>query len=139
MPSMFECIPLEIRIYYEDTDCGGVVYYANYLRYFERARTEFLRHKGVLVTELAAQGILFVVNEAQIKYIAPARYNDVLLVDTSVTETGAASFVLSHTVVEKNTGQTVVKGSARLVCVKSSTGKPIRLPDNLKKALGLMN
>jgi acyl-CoA thioester hydrolase len=126
--------PLEIRIYYEDTDCGGVVYYANYFRYFERARTEFLRQKGVSVTELASEGIHFVVNEAQIKYLAPARYDDVLLVNTTIAEAGGASFVMSHTVVDKNTGRLIVKGTARLVCVKTDTGKPVRLPDVLKYA-----
>ena len=133
---MTEESPLEVRIYYEDTDCGGVVYYANYFRYFERARTEFLRHKGVSVAELADRGILFVVYEAQIKYIAPARYNDVLLVDTKIIEASSVSFVLNHTVVERHTGKTVVKGSARLVCIKSASGKPVRLPDELKNALG---
>ena len=135
---MMKHSPLEIRIYYEDTDCGGVVYYANYFKYFERARTEFLRQKGVSVAELASQGILFVVNEARIKYLAPARYNDVLLVDTAIADKGGASFVLSHTVADMLTGRLIVEGSARLVCVKTDTGRPVRLPDVLKQALELV-
>ena len=127
--------PLEIRIYYEDTDCGEIVYYANYLRYFERARTEFLRQKGISVAQLASEGILFVVIEASLRYIAPAKYDDLIVVHTEVTELGGASFILSHDIVEKHTNKLLVQGFARLACVKTGTGKPIKLPELIKDGL----
>ncbi|MEJ2685331.1 MAG: YbgC/FadM family acyl-CoA thioesterase, partial [Candidatus Sulfobium sp.] len=87
-----------VKIYYEDTDCGGVVYYANYLRYFERARTEFLESRGVSLKALMEEGIYFVVAEAELKYKAPGRYGDVLAVGTSAARTGPASIIFSHNV-----------------------------------------
>ena len=77
---------MDIRIYYEDTDCGQVVYYANYLRIFERARTEYLRGLGVDVAHWMDEGLLFTVTHAEVDYHAPARYGDVIHVRTAVTE-----------------------------------------------------
>ncbi len=65
---------MEIRIYYEDTDCGGVVYYANYLKYFERARTDYLEQRGLSVAQLMKEGTVFMVVHAEINYKSPARY-----------------------------------------------------------------
>ena len=67
---------MEIRIYYEDTDCGGVVYYANYLKYFERARTQYLEERGLSVAGLMNEGTVFVVVHAEVDYRSPARYGD---------------------------------------------------------------
>jgi acyl-CoA thioester hydrolase len=83
---------LRIRVYYEDTDAGGVVYYANYLKYFERARTEWLRHRGIDQSRLAqAEGRLFVVKGVEIQYRKPARLDDELTIQTSVDHVGRAS------------------------------------------------
>ena len=125
---------LEIRIYYEDTDGEGVVYYANYLRYFERARTEFLRDQGFDVAEFAQKGILFIVVEAQIKYHSPAHYNDILVVETEISELKNASFIFSHTIREKSTERIVVTGSVRLACINDN-GKARRLPEEMVKSL----
>lgn len=125
---------LEIRIYYEDTDGEGVVYYANYLRYFERARTEFLRDQGLEVAEFAQEGILFIVVEVQVKYHSPARYNDILVIDTEISELKNASFIFSHAIREKSTNRPVVSGSARLACINQK-GKPRRLPEKFAKNL----
>ena len=92
---------MEIKIYYEDTDCGGVVYYANYLKYFERARTQYLEMRGVSVSGLMNEGTVFVVVRAELDYRSPARYGDTLLIDTVVSDLSAASMTFAHVVKEK--------------------------------------
>jgi tol-pal system-associated acyl-CoA thioesterase len=126
---------IEIRVYYEDTDSGEMVYYANYLRYFERARTEYLRDLGFSVAEYAQKGTLFVVSSAQIKYIAPAFYDAFLVIETQVTEKKGASLTFSHRVIDKASQKLIVTGSAQLVCVNKQTGKPQKLPEALKTIL----
>lgn len=125
---------MEIRIYYEDTDCGGVVYYANYLRYFERARTEFLRDRGVDVAHWMAQGLLFTVVEAQISYLAPARYGDVLSVATRVTDVRRVRFSLEHEIARSTDGRAIVNGATTLACV-GPDGRPARVPDEVARVL----
>src|SRR5512140_1384763 len=90
---------MEIRIYYEDTDAGGVVYHANYLRYFERGRTEYLRERGVSVGELAGRGYIFPVIRLEIEYRAPAVHDDLVRVETEVLAVGKTSFTLGQQVV----------------------------------------
>jgi acyl-CoA thioester hydrolase len=107
---------MDIRVYYEDTDCGNVVYYANYLKYMERGRTEFMREKGVSFAQLHNEGILFVVSEANIKYHASARYNDLLKMDTIVKEKSAVTIVFTTTI--KNEADTLlVTGEVKVACV----------------------
>lgn len=125
---------MEIRIYYEDTDCGGVVYYANYLRFFERARTEYLEQRGLSVKRLLEEGTQFMVVHAEIDYRSPARYGDVLSVETSVAEIGTASLTLAHVLREKGSGRLVAEGSAKLVTVDVE-GRAKRLPRPLVEAL----
>ncbi len=108
---------MEIRIYYEDTDCGGVVYYANYLKYFERARTQYLEERGVSVSGLRDQGTQFVVVHAELDYRSPARYGDTLIVDTKLAAVGQASVTFAHVLRERTSGRLVVEGSAKLVTV----------------------
>ena len=117
---------MEIRIYYEDTDCGGVVYYANYLKYFERARTEYLEARGHSVAALMEQGTVFVVVHAEVDYRSPGRYGDTLVIETSVSDVTPASFTFSHVLREKTSGRVVVEGSARLA-VTDGNGKIRRL------------
>lgn len=123
-----------IKIYYEDTDCGGVVYYANYLRYFERARTEFLESRGVNLKDLMNDGIYFVVAEASLKYMAPGRYGDVLAVETSVDRVGPASIIFSHVVRRQGTGDGLVEAKVKLGCVGSDM-KPVKLRKNVMEAI----
>ncbi|WP_173047650.1 thioesterase family protein [Nitrospira sp. KM1] len=125
---------MEIRIYYEDTDCGGVVYYANYLRYFERARTEFLESRGLSVRTLMDEDTMFVVVRAELSYQSPARYGDTLLVETTISEITAASFWINHVVRDKSDGHVVVTGSARLA-VTGKNGKVKRLDKSIFTAL----
>lgn len=105
---------MEVKIYYEDTDCGGVVYYANYLKYFERARTHYLEERGLSVSGLMNHGTVFVVVHAELDYRSPARYGDTLLIDTVLSDMSAASFTFTHVVKEKGSGRVIVEGSARL-------------------------
>ncbi|MBI5137572.1 MAG: YbgC/FadM family acyl-CoA thioesterase [Nitrospirae bacterium] len=124
---------MEIRVYYEDTDCGGVVYYANYLRYFERARTEFLRGRGVDVAHWMERGFLFTVAEAHAKYLASAVYGDLLRVSTRVTAVGRVRFDLAHAITRASDGRVLVTGGTTMACVNS--GRPARVPAPILAAL----
>jgi len=117
---------VEIKIYYEDTDCGGVVYYANYLKYFERARTQYLEERGVSVAELLKQGTVFVVVHAEVDYRSPAHYGDWLIIETVISDMTAASFTFSHVIRERESRRIVVEGSAKLAAV-TRNGKVKRL------------
>ncbi|SLM47088.1 Acyl-CoA thioesterase [Nitrospira japonica] len=125
---------MDIRIYYEDTDCGGVVYYANYLKYFERARTAHLEERGCSVKQLMDEGTVFVVVHAELTYRSPARYGDTLTIDTSVTDLSSASLTFSHVVKDKQSGRLVVEGSARLAATDGG-GKVRRLDKAIADAL----
>ena len=108
---------MEIRIYYEDTDCGGVVYYANYLKYFERARTQYLEERGISVAGLRSQGTQFMVVHVELDYRSPTRYGDTLIVDTKLSAAGQASITFAHVFRERTSGRLVVEGSAKQVTV----------------------
>jgi len=117
---------MDIQIYYEDTDCGGMVYYANYLKYFERARTHYLEERGLSVAGLLKEGTVFVVVHAEVDYRSPARYGDRLIIDTVVSDMTAASFTFSHVIRERESQRVIVEGSARLTATNTS-GKVKRL------------
>jgi acyl-CoA thioester hydrolase len=125
---------MEIRIYYEDTDAGGVVYHANYLRYFERARTEYLRERGVSVSELAAKGHILPVVRLEIDYRAPAVHDDLLRIETEVIEVGKTSFTVGQQAVRAIDGRLLVDCRVTLVSV-SPKMKAHRLPEELLHAL----
>ena len=125
---------MEIRIYYEDTDAGGVVYHANYLRYFERARTEYLRERGLSVGELAARGSIFPVVRIEVDFRAPGRHDDLLRIDTEVLEVGKTSFTVGQQAVRAVDGKLLVDAKVTLVCVNPRM-KAIRLPELLLQAL----
>lgn len=125
---------MKVRIYYEDTDSGGVVYYANYLRYFERARTEFLRERGCDVSSFVRLGFLFVVTKVEVSYHYPARYNDILKIETKMGEIRSASFVFRHKVYLNGGDLLVVDAQVKLACLDGK-GKPTRLPERLGKSL----
>ena len=125
---------IEIRIYYEDTDCGGIVYYANYLKYFERARTQYLEDRRLSVTELMNAGRVFVVVHAEIDYRAPARYGETLEIETRISEMNPAAMTFSHVVRERKSRRLVVEGAARLA-VTDGNGKVRRLDKQTVAAL----
>jgi acyl-CoA thioester hydrolase len=127
-----------IRIYWEDTDAGGIVFYANYLKFFERARTEWLRSLGIQQQALKAQsGGMFVVSETQIKYFSPARLDDLLEVTARTAEAGRASMVLAQQAWLTVDGerQLLAEGTIRIGWVDSQTLKPGRIPATILEAL----
>ena len=117
---------MEVKIYYEDTDCGGVVYYANYLKYFERARTQYLEERGLSVSGLMKEGRVFVAVHAELDYRAPARYGETLRIETVIADMTPASITFAHVVRERESGTVVVEGSAKLA-VTDGNGKVKRL------------
>jgi len=125
---------MEIRVYYEDTDCGGVVYYANYLRWMERGRTEFLRERGIELTSLMRQDVWFSVSECNIKYKRPARYDDLLNVITELDEVGGAAFWLKSLVLRKDE-LLLAEARVRIACMSGETGKARRIPHEVIEAL----
>ena len=125
---------MDIRIYYEDTDCGGVVYYANYLKYFERARTKHLEDRGLSVRQLLKEDTQFMVVHAEVTYRAPARYGDTLAIDTIVTKKGRSSVTFAHVIRERSSGRVIVEGSATLAAT-TLDGKVKRLPPAVANVL----
>jgi len=127
---------MEVRIYYEDTDCGGVVYYANYLKYFERARTHYLETHGLSVSELIQQGIEFRVTKADLAYRSAAVHGETLEVETTATAHRRISITFAHVIRERTSQRLVVEGSATLVAVDSQ-GKIKRIPPPILQALNI--
>lgn len=126
MTEMTHCFP--IRVYYEDTDHGGVVYYANYLKFMERARTEFLRSGGIELDALEADhGLMFVVNQMQVKFIKPARFNDLLQVESQITAARGARVTMLQRILDAE-GRLLVEAEIQLACMDRK-GKPRRMPD----------
>jgi acyl-CoA thioester hydrolase len=119
---------MEVKIYYEDTDCGNVVYYANYLRYMERARTEYLAARGYSLKQLMDEGTIFMVLRAEIDYKSPARYGDTIEIETWVTDVSRVTMVFEHVMREKTSGRVFVECRAKVVYV-DPTGRPKRLPE----------
>lgn len=122
---------LSVRVYYEDTDAAGVVYYANYLRYLERGRTEWLRALGFDQTDLAAErGIGFAVRGLQIDYLKPARLDDELLVVSRVSSLGRAQLVFEQRV--ERAAEALVTASVRVACIEVARMKAAPLPETLR-------
>lgn len=118
-----------VRIYWEDTDAGGIVFYANYLKFFERARTEWLRALGVSQQSLRErEGGMFVVSETQIKYHRPARLDDELIVTAALQESGRAALVIEQQATHKESGVLLCQGSIRIGWVDAQTLRPSRIP-----------
>ncbi len=125
-----------IRVYYEDTDVAGVVYYANYLKFFERGRTEWLRALGLEQDILIEQGIAFVVRRAEIDYLKAARFNDELEVRTRVIEVRKASVRFGQILSLKNKPEyEVCRGNILVACVNMATLKPTPVPAALLEEL----
>ena len=125
---------MEVRIYYDDTDAGGVVYHANYLRYMERGRTEFLRDRGLSVQVMHDRGIIFPVVAIEINYRSPARLADLLEVETSIDAVKNSSFVAGQKVVRKEDGRLLVEARVTLACVGEGM-RAKRLPTELRELL----
>ena len=123
-----------IRVYWEDTDAGGIVFYANYLKFFERARTEWLRALGIGQHALReTTGGMFVVSETTVKYHRPAKLDDVLRVTASMAEGGRASLVIAQQAWLGNT--LLCEGTIRIGWVDAATMKPARIPPSVLERL----
>ena len=126
---------LPIRVYIEDTDAGGIVYYVNYLKYFERARTELIRSLGVDKTAVMEDGSVFVVTSASINYHAPARLDDQLESVAEVVSSGAATIEFRQSVVRS--GVELATGQVMVALTDGSSEKPKRMPKGLRELLTL--
>ena len=131
-----------VRIYWEDTDAGGIVFYANYLKFFERARTEWLRERGVGQQQLRElTGGMFVVSDAQLRYHRPARLDDELIVTAQLQETGRASLTIGQQALLKPEQMTdsrpvlLCEGTIRIGWVDATTMRPARMPGFLLEQL----
>lgn len=125
---------LDIRVYYEDTDAGGVMYYANYLKFFERSRTEWLRHLGVDQSTYAAQEHrLFVVKNLEIQYRKPARLDDLLSTHSTITRVGPASISFQQSALRA--GELLCESGIQVCCVDANTLQPAALTPELRTLL----
>jgi acyl-CoA thioester hydrolase len=120
---------MKIRIYYEDTDCGNVVYYANYLKFMERGRTEFMRERGVDFGGYHRTGMLFVVAEANVKYHASAYYDDLLDVDTKIGGISPVTITFITEIKNEN-GRLLADGKVKVACINKD-GKVRRIPEEI--------
>ena len=125
-----------VRVYYEDTDAGGVVYYANYLSFMERARTEWLRALGFEQPALAAEhGVLFVVRAVNIDYLKPSRLNDSLQVTVEVVNVGGSRIRFLQRVLRGD--EEIVRADVDVVCVNTDTFRPVRVPREMRTTIGM--
>ena len=121
-----------VRVYWEDTDAGGVVYHAAYLRFLERARSEWLRVCGVAQQRLREEhGILFVVADMQVKFLAPARLDDMLHADITAFTRRSASMRFAQCILRPADGALLIEADVRAACIDAASYKPRRIPDSL--------
>jgi len=132
---------LPLRIYYEDTDAGGVVYHSNYLNFFERARTEWLRDLGYEQDKLRQQqNIVFVVRNVNIAYLKPALFNDEIIATAKIKKLGRSSMEISQKILRENDDkktELLATGLVVIVCVNATKFKPVKIPDAIRKAMNI--
>ncbi|RLA16498.1 MAG: tol-pal system-associated acyl-CoA thioesterase [Gammaproteobacteria bacterium] len=122
-----------VRVYYEDTDVGGVVFYANYLKFYERARTEMLRDMGFEQDELIAQeSVIFAVRSVQLDYLKPARFNELLNISAQLSSVKSASITFAQSVTRNN--ELLNTAMIRIACLDSGTLRPRLIPEVIKQA-----
>lgn len=137
-PQLTSAFAWPVRVYWEDTDAGGIVFYANYLKFFERARTEWLRSRGIEQHEMrTATGGMFVVSEVNVRYLQSARLDDELIVTATPLEIGRASMTIAQQAMLKtSTAHTVLcAGTVRVGWVDAVSYKPSRIPQNILDTL----
>jgi len=126
-----------VRVYFEDTDSGGVVYHANYLKFMERARTEWLRTLGLDQIKLKQEDkLMFVVRKIDIQYKIPARFNDELIIETDCVKSTDYSIMLKQNILRDN--QTITEGNVEIVCINSDLFKPVRIPKKAKQLMEII-
>lgn len=126
----------QLRVYWEDTDAGGVVFYANYLKFFERARTEWLRSLGHQQERMRAEtGVVFIVTDTTVRYLRPARLDDLMAVTVDVKHAGRAQMTIAQQAwrlpAQGETPELLAEGTIRIGCVNAGTFKPQRIPDSI--------
>lgn len=124
-----------IRVYIEDTDAGGIVYYVNYLKFMERARTEFMRSLGFGKAYIFNHDLMFVVRDVAVTYLLPATLDDELTVTATVRSARGAGIVFAQSVLRR--GEVLAKGELTIACVSTITMKPRRLPPEISAQLKL--
>ena len=125
-----------VRVYYEDTDTAGVVYYANYLKFMERARTELLRSLGFEQDELReSNGVIFAVHSLQVEYRIPARFNDLLQVSATIKQSGKASITFDQQVCREPDQALLCSGKVKIACLNASNLRPTAIPDSIRKEI----
>ncbi|MCM8781591.1 MAG: acyl-CoA thioesterase [Candidatus Omnitrophica bacterium] len=124
---------MKVRIYYHHTDCGGVVYYGEYLKFLEEGRTEFFEQKGIFVKDLMRKGILFVVARQEIDYKLPAVYGDILEIETRVNEISRSKIEFEHNIKNQD-GKLVSTAKTALVFVDKDV-KPRKIPEDIREKL----
>ena len=125
---------MEKRIFYHDTDAGGVVYYGNYLKYLEEARTEFLDKKGISIDFFRKKNFLYAVRQCSIHYHAPARYGDTITCDAQLKKLTAAQMIFEQKITDKKNGRLLVEAEVTLVSLNQNF-KPTPIPNELKLLL----
>ncbi|MDG1580239.1 MULTISPECIES: tol-pal system-associated acyl-CoA thioesterase [unclassified Pseudomonas] len=125
---------LRSRVYYEDTDAGGIVYYVNYLKFMERARTERLRHLGFAQSQLVDENLLFVVHSAEARYHAPAKLDDEIFISAEVMELNRASIRFRQQVRRVMDDALLCEGQFLVACVRADNLKPRAIPEALRAA-----
>ncbi len=123
-----------VRVYYEDTDLAGIVYYANYLKFIERGRSEWVRDLGIDQTALKRDGLVFAVRRVTADYLTPAKYDDMLVVETEPTGATAARITVDQRVLR---GDTVLFTASVTLVMLQADGRPARLPAEIRRKLGL--
>ena len=134
MARVLKIVPMEKRIYYHDTDAGGVVYYANYLKYLEEARTVFMEEKGIPITSMHTEGFLYAVRKCDITYKSPARYGEMIVCVTALKEITAAQIIFTQSIREKESNRLIVKAEIALVSLTPDF-KPTQISENIKSKL----
>ena len=124
-----------VRIYVEDTDAGGIVFYANYLKYFERARTEWVRSRGVALRGRLEEGIAFVVHSLNVRYHQPALLDDELEVSADLVAATRTSMTFRQQAWRCEDGEVLVSGEVKVACVQLPSGRPRRIPEDLDRVL----
>lgn len=124
---------IPIRVYIEDTDAGGIVYYVNYLKYLERARTEFMRTQGYGKAAFVGEDLMFVVTDVQVAYRSPARLDDELQACAQLTQIGAATLTFAQRVLRGD--EMLVEGQVKLAIVGKHDGRPKRIPPEMRARL----
>ena len=127
---------IDVRVYYEDTDAAGIVYYANYLRFLERGRTEFLRALGHDQHRLMRDGVAFAVRSASAEFLKPARLDDLLRVETAIATLGRAQLSFAQRIRRGNA--LLLDAKIRIACIAPASGRPIAIPPAIREQLAAL-